>query len=155
MKKESTPFDIPEVQIRHEAAEQGIIDFVVGIALLNDQKLLLVRRVLHDFLGGYYELPGGGVEAGETFAEATTREAFEETGLRVVSIIDMIYGFDYHANGKIVRQINFIVKTDTSAIVLNPQEHDHALWASSEEAQNVTMTDEMKKSVKSIFERVL
>jgi len=43
------------------------------------QKVLLTRRSDN----GQWCLPGGGVEAGESVAEACEREVWEETGLRV------------------------------------------------------------------------
>ena len=47
-----------------------------AIILLEDQRLALIRR---EHAGRvYYLLPGGGVEAGETLAEAAVREAEEE-----------------------------------------------------------------------------
>jgi 8-oxo-dGTP pyrophosphatase MutT (NUDIX family) len=45
-------------------------------------KVLLMCR--HKYGRCYYVVPGGGVEAGETPAEAAIREAKEETGLDVV-----------------------------------------------------------------------
>jgi len=44
--------------------------------LIRDGKVLLVK---HTYLPGWY-LPGGGVEAGESLAEAMAREIMEETG---------------------------------------------------------------------------
>lgn len=49
----------------------------------HDDRLLLVRHraLLHD--GSFWEMPGGGVEFGESLAEAVAREFREETGLVV------------------------------------------------------------------------
>lgn len=49
----------------------------------HDDRLLLVRHraLLHD--GSFWEMPGGGVEFGESLAEAVAREFLEETGLVV------------------------------------------------------------------------
>jgi len=46
------------------------------------RRILLVERAGQP-LKGYWSLPGGLVETGETLEEAVRREVFEETGLRV------------------------------------------------------------------------
>lgn len=46
------------------------------------EQVLLVQRARPPF-EGYYTLPGGGVELGETVEEALVREVREETGLQV------------------------------------------------------------------------
>ncbi|HET6627358.1 MAG TPA: NUDIX domain-containing protein [Nocardioidaceae bacterium] len=63
--------------------EQRRVDCVGGIVTDTAGRLLLVRRG-HEPAKGCWSVPGGRVEAGETDAEATTREVLEETGLHVV-----------------------------------------------------------------------
>ena len=56
----------------------------VRVVLLDpDGRLLLFRTVDRTMpeVGEWWELPGGGVEAGESYAETAVRELAEETGL--------------------------------------------------------------------------
>ena len=64
----------------------------VGAVVLVDGRVVLVKRA-HEPLMGQWNLPGGGVEVGETLQEACAREVCEETGL-VVSVGPVIEVFD-------------------------------------------------------------
>lgn len=54
---------------------------VDGVVFLNDKVILLKRN--HPPFEGYWVLPGGLVEDGETVKEAVKREIYEEIGIRV------------------------------------------------------------------------
>ena len=65
---------------------------VKGIVVL-DNKILLLKRVKPSTDGlGFWELPGGGLEYGETPNQALIRELKEDTGLDIV-IIKPAYTF--------------------------------------------------------------
>lgn len=55
-------------------------DLVVGAVVVDDDRLLLIRRITEPG-PGTWAFPGGRVERGETVAEAVTRELREETGI--------------------------------------------------------------------------
>lgn len=54
-----------------------------NVLVLRDGKVLMVRQPPE--WGGRWELPGGGVEAGEALLEGAARECREETGYRFVA----------------------------------------------------------------------
>ncbi|HSH55379.1 MAG TPA: NUDIX domain-containing protein [Candidatus Limnocylindrales bacterium] len=47
----------------------------------------MARRSAADYLGGVFELPGGGVDEGDTSVESAMREVKEEMGLTVSRVI--------------------------------------------------------------------
>jgi ADP-ribose pyrophosphatase YjhB (NUDIX family) len=55
----------------------------VRVLCVSEGQLLLVRHVDPASGGSYWVLPGGGCEAGETYAAAAVREVREETGIDV------------------------------------------------------------------------
>lgn len=56
----------------------------VYLLLVRDGKILLLRRCNTGYYDGYYGLPAGHVEAGETLSEGIMREAREEPGVGVL-----------------------------------------------------------------------
>jgi 8-oxo-dGTP diphosphatase len=52
----------------------------VSAAVFREGKVLIARRARAPLVG-HFSLPGGGVEAGETLAEALARELMEEVGV--------------------------------------------------------------------------
>jgi 8-oxo-dGTP diphosphatase len=65
-------------------------EVAVGAVAVDQERLLLVRRGRAPG-AGYWSVPGGRVENGETLHEAVVREVWEETGLAVV--VDRFLGF--------------------------------------------------------------
>ncbi|MFJ9364320.1 NUDIX hydrolase [Nocardia sp. NPDC101769] len=137
-----------ERELRQQAESEGIAHFVVGVAVFRDGKLLVVRRVAEGSHGGMWELPGGGVESGESFADCVARELFEETGLSVVRITDVLGGFDYATRTKSrVRKYSFVVEAEAAEIRLDPLEHDRFQWIDADTVDNLPMADDMRAAV--------
>ena len=142
---------LDEIAIRGKASQDGITHISTGVALVKDGRILLVRRSIDDFLGGYYELPGGGVDDGETIEEAAMREAEEETGLIISKVIATFKGFDYTTDKKPrVRQINLLIEAEPGKVKLSA-EHDDFLWAKKEDLYNIKMTDSMIECINDAF----
>lgn len=60
------------------------IDVAVGILMSVDGSVLLAQRPTGKPYAGYWEFPGGKVEAGESIADALKREFLEELGVTVL-----------------------------------------------------------------------
>lgn len=63
--------------------ERKIIDVAAGLILRGDGALLLGQRPEDKPWPGWWELPGGKLEPGETVLQALARELHEEIGIRV------------------------------------------------------------------------
>ncbi len=51
--------------------------------LIKDNKIITVRYTTNDFKQDYYDIPGGGIEEGETSEQAAIREFKEESGIDI------------------------------------------------------------------------
>jgi 8-oxo-dGTP diphosphatase len=74
----------------------------VGIVVLDGDRVLLVRqhkRRRH----GYWSLPGGMQELGETVFETARREVLEETSIavKVIGLLDVIDAIDHDDQGRV------------------------------------------------------
>lgn len=137
------------------ARNESVEKFVVGTAILKDEALLIVfRSDDEDFLPGYAEIPGGGVEEGESLLDALRRETTEETGLEIAEFIGYTGGFDYlSGSGKKTRQFNFLVKPISYEITLNPAEHTRYIWLplkDNPQMKQLHMTHEIRHSIEEV-----
>jgi ADP-ribose pyrophosphatase YjhB (NUDIX family) len=79
--------DPGKAESRPTCSQCGFIDYqnpkaCVAILIVRGQQVLLARRGVEP-KKGFWDIPGGFVDASETAEEATVREALEETTLRV------------------------------------------------------------------------
>ena len=94
-------------------------------ALIQDNVILMVRHV--EPSRSYWTLPGGGIEAGETPAEAAVREVWEETGLRVRAV-RLLWEGDYGHGGRTSPEYCYLVALEAdgdgpaAALGLDPEE---------------------------------
>ncbi|MGE5161544.1 MAG: Nudix family hydrolase [Betaproteobacteria bacterium] len=72
------------------------VDVAVGILVRPDGRLLLASRPAGKPYAGYWEFPGGKLEAGETVAHALRRELHEELGVDIGAVHPWVVRvFDY------------------------------------------------------------
>jgi 8-oxo-dGTP diphosphatase len=64
-------------------AERTPVDVAVGVLIDPDGRFLLTSRPEGKVYAGYWEFPGGKLEAGETVEQALRRELHEELGIAI------------------------------------------------------------------------
>jgi 8-oxo-dGTP diphosphatase len=71
---------------RQGGPDRPVTQVAVGVVFDGRGRFLLTSRPAGKAYAGYWEFPGGKVEAGETVAQALARELQEEIGLQVHSV---------------------------------------------------------------------
>jgi 8-oxo-dGTP diphosphatase len=66
---------------REGGSDRPLVDVAVGILLRHDGRFLLTSRPAGKVYAGYWEFPGGKLEADEDVLQALTRELHEELGI--------------------------------------------------------------------------
>ena len=68
---------------REGGANRKIVDVAVGVLIKPNGDFLLTTRPPGKVYDGYWEFPGGKLEAGETVEQALRRELIEEIGITI------------------------------------------------------------------------
>jgi len=107
----------------------------------DDHLLVLWRSLDDDWRPGESDLPGGGVEDGETDEEAASRETFQETGLRVgtMALVPLVEASRVveRSHGLVaIHQRLFAAVVDRQEPVLS-REHRESGWYPIDEAEEL------------------
>jgi 8-oxo-dGTP diphosphatase len=70
---------------REGGLQRSVVDVAVGVLIRPDGDFLLTSRPVGKVYAGYWEFPGGKLEAGETVVQALARELLEEIGITMGS----------------------------------------------------------------------
>jgi ADP-ribose pyrophosphatase YjhB (NUDIX family) len=114
----------------------------VSAVIFRDGKVLLVRRARSPGKG-FYSLPGGRVEYGESLHTALTREVDEETGLKIEILglagwREVLPGTSATGGHYVI--VSFAVRWVGREPVLN-EEHDDFKWLQPGHFGNLKLTD--------------
>jgi len=125
---------------------------VNNIIINQDNRLLIVKRAVRreKAYPGLWDLPGGGVEEGETLQEAATREAMEEIGIKIRQPQD--YFYVYHYEDKDLYVYGIISKTNNTNVTLS-EAHTEFKWISKDEYKDFEYTPSVGATIKEFFER--
>lgn len=69
--------------VREGGTDRAVVDVAVGVLIRPEGDFLLTSRPAGKVYEGYWEFPGGKLEAGETVVQALARELHEELGITI------------------------------------------------------------------------
>jgi len=125
----------------------------VAAFIFKDNKALIAQRAVdEDFLAGYWELVGGGVEPNETSEEAVVRETKEESGL-MITVGQKYHDFPFiHADGRQIQAVAFDCKINGDQKVVLSAEHQEYKWITADELASIKpMTYSMREMIRKGF----
>lgn len=70
---------------RQGGADRAVVEVAVGVLVRADGAFLLTSRPAGKAYAGYWEFPGGKLEAGESVEQALRRELQEEIGITIAA----------------------------------------------------------------------
>lgn len=80
----SQPALVADPQAQREGGpDRTVVEVAVGVLVRGDGAFLLTSRPAGKVYAGYWEFPGGKLEAGETVEQALRRELHEELGITI------------------------------------------------------------------------
>ncbi len=127
----------------------------VSAFIVNQNKILLLKRSDNEsFLPGRWEVPGGGVDVGESLEQGVMREVNEEAGIEVT--VKDLFGYFEFVDGKGVQTVNlnFLCTMDAKHgdVDVALGEMQEARWVALEDFDEVdftshTMADACRKAL--------
>jgi 8-oxo-dGTP diphosphatase len=121
----------------------------VSAAIFRDGKILLVRRARSP-ARGFYSLPGGRVEFGETLHTALHREVAEETALKI-GIVDLAGWREVMpgtSGGGHYLIMSFAARWSRGEVVLNDELDDHQ-WLAPDALGELKITGGLQEVIQS------
>lgn len=126
--------------------QQGAVNAII---LNKNKEILFTERSLNDdFLPGFWELPGGGIDYGETPQAALIREIKEECGLEI-EIIQPIAANSYFIKDVQRIEITFLCMAIKPAKIKLSHEHSDYRWLKITEINTIKITDYIKEIIDS------
>lgn len=126
-----------------------------GLVLHVGDEVLLLRRCEQETYGGYWGLPAGRLDEGESPEQALVREVFEETRIRLsVDDVSFVHSFSVRYPECDFEYFVFrAVLDEVPEVVLDPAEHVDARFVSLEEALGMELVPGEERCLRAYAQR--
>jgi ADP-ribose pyrophosphatase YjhB (NUDIX family) len=116
----------------------------IGALVFEEGRILLIERG-HDPLKGFWSLPGGALEVGETLEEGVAREVREETGLivRPLGVVEIYQRIMRDAAGRPEYHyvlVDFICRVEGGTLAA-ASDVSRAEWVAPEQLSSYNITE--------------
>ncbi|MCT4605659.1 MAG: 8-oxo-dGTP diphosphatase MutT [Marinisporobacter sp.] len=113
-----------------------MINVVAGILINENNEILIAKRKKGKHLGGYWEFPGGKIEAGETPEESLIRELKEEMDI-TIKVKDYFGENIYKYERGTIKLIAYLCEMIEGKIIL--ADHSEYKWVKKENLNQYKM----------------
>jgi len=121
--------------------------------IVKDGKMLLLKRNRNlTKKRTLWDVPGGGIERGESFEEGLHREVKEECGLSI-EVMDIVKAWTVYDYDVQVAGITYLTKYASGEVALS-DEHEEYKWVTLDECENLEIDKWVKKEAKLAFEKL-
>lgn len=113
--------------------DSSLVEVAAAVLVHPNDRFLLTSRPADKIYAGYWEFPGGKIEAGESALQALTRELDEELGITVRKATPWLTRIFHYPHATV--RLHFYRVTDWQG-ELTPREQQQLSW---QQAENVTV----------------
>ncbi len=135
--------------LEKNAKDDKIENIVVSAIITNENgEIFLAKRKKNNFMGEFYELPGGNAKKDEDIHDTLVRGVKQETNMEITKINSYVDQFDYLSGSyKKCRQFNFKVEVNLKDKILLT-EHESYKWIKLEDIEKEkSISPEVKKGL--------
>jgi 8-oxo-dGTP diphosphatase len=127
----------------------------VGVKLIlqnaQGQILLLKRSSQYGHLAESWDVPGGRIQPEEDLASALVREVYEEIGIKLAGLPQLIAAQDIFSTDKDIHvvRLTYLLMMNADDIRLSEEHTVHA-WVTTEQAQSLPLEPLLKQVLESL-----
>ena len=132
-----------------------IIQVGVKALIFNKEgKVLLLKCVIRENSGIYWDMPGGRIEGRESLLNNLKREIFEETGLKIAKFGEVIAVQEFLHDNKHILRLTYVARVTSKKPLRLSEEHSEYKWFDLNELHKLRDLDKYLKLILKDKEKV-